>query len=140
MKSVHPYIDFGGKCRDAMSFYKDIFHGELTISTFAEFGVPVPEPMKDLAMHSELRADGLLLQASDGRPDQPAQVGNNITLSLQLTDEAEQTRIFNALARGGQVEQTLEDAPWGARFGMLTDRFAIRWLLNCPKPAIAPAS
>ena len=30
MKSLHPYIDFGGKCREAMTFYKAVFHGELT--------------------------------------------------------------------------------------------------------------
>ena len=60
--------------------------------------------------------------------------GDNVTLSLQMTDEAEQTRIFDGLAQGGKVDQQLEDAPWGARFGMLTDRFGLHWLLNCPKP------
>ena len=133
MKSLHPYLDLGGKCREAMTFYKDVFGGELVLNSFGDFGMEMPEPMKNLVMHSELKADGLILHASDGQPHHPAQPGTNVSLSLQLTDEAEQTRIFDALAPGGQVLQPLADGPWGARFGMLTDRFGLQWLLNCPK-------
>ncbi len=133
MKSLHPYLDFGGKCREAMTFYKDLFHGELVLNAFSDFGMEMPEPMKNLVMHSELKADGLVLHASDGQPHHPAKPGTNVSLSLQLTDETEQTRIFDALAQGGQVLQPLADGPWGARFGMLTDRFGLQWLLNCPK-------
>ena len=133
MNSLHPYIDFGGKCREAMTFYKDVFAGELVLNNFSDFGMDMPEPMKNLVMHSELKAGGLVLHASDGQPHHPAQPGTNVSLSLQLTDEAEQTRIFDALAQGGQVLQPLADGPWGARFGMLTDRFGLQWLLNCPK-------
>jgi PhnB protein len=25
----------------------------------------------------------------------------------------------------------LVDAPWGARFGMLTDQFGVQWMINC---------
>jgi len=32
---------------------------------------------------------------------------------------------------GGQVTMPLQDTFWGARFGMLTDAFAIRWMFNC---------
>ncbi len=133
MNTLNPYIDFGGKCREAMTFYKDIFQGDLTVQTFGDFGESMPEPMKNMVMHSELRAGSLVLHASDGRPDHPATVGDNVTLSLQMTDEAEQQRIFDGLAQGGKIDQKLEDAPWGARFGMLTDRFGLHWLLNCPK-------
>ena len=133
MKSLHPYLDLGGKCREAMTFYKDIFRGELTLNAFGDFGMDMPEPMKNLVMHAELKADGLVLHASDGQPQHPAKPGTNVSLSLQLSDEAEQTRIFDGLAQGGTVLQPLADGPWGARFGMLTDRFGQQWLLNCPK-------
>jgi PhnB protein len=133
MKALHPYLDLGGKCREAMTFYRDVFGGELTLNAFSDFGMDMPEPMKNLVMHSELRADGLVLHASDGQPHHPANAGTNVSLSLQLVDEAEQTRIFDALAQGGQVLQPLADVPWGARFGMLTDRYGLQWMLNCPK-------
>jgi PhnB protein len=135
MTSLHPYIDFSGKCREAMTFYKDVLRGELVLNKFGDFGMDMPEPMKELIMHAELHANGLVMHASDGQPHHPAKHGNNVSLSLQLTDEAEQTRIFDALAEGGQVLQPLADGPWGARFGMLFDRYGLQWLLNCPKTA-----
>jgi PhnB protein len=48
-------------------------------------------------------------------------------------DEAD--RLFGALSRGGEVRMPLMDAPWGARFGMLTDQFGIQWMINCFLPA-----
>jgi PhnB protein len=110
MTSLHPYINFSGKAREAMTAYADVFRGQLTISTFGDF----------------------VLHASDGQPHHVATPGNNVSMSLQLTDQAEQTRIFDALAEGGQVLQPLASGPWGARFGMLVDRFGIQWMLNCP--------
>lgn len=41
------------------------------------------------------------------------------------------TKKFDALAVGGRVTMALHDAFWGARFGMLTDAFAIRWMFSC---------
>jgi PhnB protein len=132
MTQLHPYINFGGRCREAMTFYKDVFRGELTLATFGEFGMPMPE-LKDNIMHAELKSNGLILHASDGQPHHPVTPGNNVSLSLQQTDVDEQTRVFDALADGGQVLQPLADGPWGARFGMLIDRFGLQWMLNCPK-------
>jgi PhnB protein len=39
--------------------------------------------------------------------------------------------LFEKLSDGGVVRMPLIDAPWGARFGMLTDRFGIQWMVNC---------
>ncbi|HTY54572.1 MAG TPA: VOC family protein [Candidatus Binataceae bacterium] len=38
---------------------------------------------------------------------------------------------FEALAAGGKVTMQLQDTFWGARFGMLTDAYGIRWMFNC---------
>ena len=54
-------------------------------------------------------------------------------MALNLDDEAEQTRLFDALAEGGTVTMPLGGTFWNARFGMLKDRFGIEWLLNLPK-------
>ena len=71
--------------------------------------------------------------ATDGMPGKDAAAGNNIMLTIRLTDEREQTRIFDALSRGGEVTQPLEDTFWGSRFGMLVDRYGIHWMLDCAK-------
>jgi PhnB protein len=48
---------------------------------------------------------------------------------------ADAERIFNALADGGKVGMPLQQTFWAARFGMVTDRFGIPWMINCEKDA-----
>ena len=45
-------------------------------------------------------------------------------------DAADMTRKFEALAGGGKITLALHDTFWGAKFGMLTDAFGIRWMFN----------
>ena len=81
-------------------------------------------------MHARMNVAGIKLMGSDSMPGQyRAPVG--IQLSLDLTDPAEAERIFNALKEGGTVTMALEKTFWAQRFGMLTDRFGIPWLVNC---------
>jgi uncharacterized glyoxalase superfamily protein PhnB len=51
-------------------------------------------------MHARLEADGALIVASDGRPDYPAQVGENMGIALGGTDKDRLTKIVNDLAEG----------------------------------------
>lgn len=134
MKSLNPYINFSGRCREALDFYKECFNGEIeALSTFAEAPGDTDEKFKDNVMHSEFRAEGVFFMATDGMPGREAVVGDNVFLTIQFTDEQEQARIFDALSQGGKVTQPLEDTFWGARFGMLVDRYGINWMLNCAK-------
>jgi PhnB protein len=134
MKTLNPYINFAGQCREAMAFYKDCFQGEITaLQTFGEAGMDVPEPFKQNILHSELKAEAMWLQASDGQPGSAVIIGDNVTLSINLSDEKEQQRIFDTLADGGKVDYPLHDTFWGARFGMVMDRYGLHWQLNCEK-------
>ena len=37
------------------------------------------------------------------------------------------------LKQDGQATMPLKEQIWGDKFGMLTDRFGIKWMFNCPK-------
>lgn len=68
--------------------------------------------------------------ASDGRPGPPPDGEDDIALSLATSDAAEGERVFIALSDGGKVDQPLENAVWGGRFGMLTDKFGVQWMVS----------
>ena len=70
---LNPYLNFTGNAREAMGFYKSVFGGELTISTFAEGGMPHQPADKDKIMHSQLVApNGYWLMGSDTPPGMDA--------------------------------------------------------------------
>jgi PhnB protein len=65
-----------------------------------------------------------------------ANPGNNISLDIDMTDLTEQAKIFEALAKDGKIDMPLQDTFWGAKYGMLTDRYGIHWMLNCYKQPV----
>ncbi len=134
MKTLVPYLTFAGRTREAFNFYKDVLKGEIvSIQTFAEAKMETAEAHKNNIIHAEFKADGVHLMASDGMPGFVEQPGNNVSLSIELSDADEQSRIFEAFSKGGKVDMPLQDTFWGARYGMVTDRYGIHWMLNCQK-------
>jgi PhnB protein len=132
---LEPYLFFSGNCEEALNFYKSIFNGEIThISRFKDMpsngqGATPPDYANKI-MHATFTSEAFTLMASDGRPSTQYGEGR-ISLSLGLSDLAQAQRIFDGLAKGGNVEVPLSDSFWGAKFGMLTDRFGIDWMINC---------
>jgi PhnB protein len=132
MKTVTAYLSFDGNCRQAMSFYRECLATELEVNSYpGASGQPSSDPAAKI-MHSQLMRGGApILMASDTPQPGSLQPGNNISVSIDCDSLGEADRVFAALSRGGEVRMPLMDAPWGARFGMLTDQFGIRWLINC---------
>ena len=127
---LNPYLNFRTDARPAMEFYQQVFGGDLTVRTFADFGSSSGPDDADLVMHGQLETStGFTLMASDVPAHMNWEVQNG-TISLSGNDVRELTGYFTRLADGGKILQPLEQAPWGDHFGMLTDRFGITWLTN----------
>jgi PhnB protein len=128
---LNPYLNFRGTAREAMDFYRSVFGGELTRTTFAEGGVPHDPAERDQIMHSQLETDGgLTLMASDVPSSMNLNAGNNFSVSLSGDDEAELRGFWDKLSEGASVTTPLDRAPWGDSFGMLVDRYGVNWLVN----------
>jgi PhnB protein len=130
--NLNPYLNFRGTAREALGFYQSVFGGELRMSSFRDFGMPVAEAELDLIMHGQLEGPNApLLMASDVPSHMTYTPGENaFSVSLSGDDEALLTKWWAALSEGAAVMQPLEKAPWGDSFGMLTDRFGVSWLVN----------
>lgn len=126
------YVTCAGNCEEALNFYKDVLEGKvLQISHMGDGQMEVPEILKDKVMHARLQIGENVLYMSDTFDPSSIKQGNNISLSLQIEDISKLEKIFSKLSEGGTVKMPLEDTFWGARFGMLTDKFGIHWMLNC---------
>ena len=124
---LNPYLFFDGNCREAMEFYKTVFGGELSFSTFGESPGDHASDQKDKIMHAALDGD-VALMGSDGDPSRKG--SSRISLSLSGDDEARLRQAFEGLSQGGQVNSPLKTESWGDTFGMLTDKFGIDWMVN----------
>jgi PhnB protein len=135
---LEPYLFFPGTCEEALNFYKEVFRGEIEgISRMKDMpkdagGPPVTPENSEKIMHASFKSPGVSFMASDASPGKTYGEGA-ISLSLGTSDLAEAERVFNGLAAGGNVEMPLADMFWGARFGMLTDKYGIDWMINCMK-------
>jgi PhnB protein len=133
---LEPYLLFDGKCEEALNFYKEIFGGQIEgLSHWSEMpkdaaGPPVTPETANRVMHANFKGPGFSFMASDATPGKVYGEGP-ISLSIATTDLAEAERIFGRLADGGNVEMPMADMFWGAKFGMLTDKFGIDWMISC---------
>ncbi|SCG53720.1 VOC family protein [Micromonospora halophytica] len=127
---LNPYLNFAGNARAAMEFYQQVFGGDLSLTTFREFGMADPT-VADQIMHGMLRtAAGHLLMASDMPPGMELRRGNANTISLSGDDAEELRRWWDQLSSGGVVSVPLEKQMWGDEFGQCEDRFGTPWMVN----------
>jgi PhnB protein len=130
---INAYLVFNGNCEEAFRFYAASLRAELAV--LQRFGETpgcedMPASQKDKVMHVRLQKGDAVLMASDNHPDHPYDCvkGCSVALSVDEVDEAD--RIFNELAQGGTVVMPMQETFWAKRFGMLTDRFGVPWMIN----------
>jgi PhnB protein len=134
---LNPYISFTDNAREALEFYKSVFGGELSVSTFGEFGTE-DQALEDKVMHGMLETDkGFTLMGADTPPGMSRNPGDNITVSLSGDDGDELHKYWDKLTEGGQVTMPLEKQMWGDEFGMCVDRFGVPWMVNIAQPQTA---
>lgn len=134
MKSATPYLMFDGNAREAMTFYKECLGAELAIQTFKDAGQAGPPGTEDRVMHARLTKGPVVLMASDEMPGTTLRQGNNFHITIDCESIPEAERLFARFGEGGKVTLPLQDTFWGARFGMLVDRFGVQWMFNCEHP------
>lgn len=129
--ALNPYLNFATEAREALEFYRAALDGDLTLSTFGEFGMADDPAQADLVMHGQVTTPlGLILMASDTPPggDQPKH-GTHVNVSLSSGDTDLQP-FWDRLTEGAEIVVPFELAPWGDKFGLFNDRFGIAWLVN----------
>lgn len=131
---IQPYLFFDGAADAAIAFYQAALGAEVTMlmrfkdSPETSASGMVPPGAEDKVMHASLRIGETTVLVSDGRCQGRASF-EGFALSLTVGDEAEADRAFAALADGGQVQMPLGKTFFSLRFGMVADRFGVRWMI-----------
>jgi PhnB protein len=134
----NPYLAFNNQCKEAFEFYEKVLGGKI-VAMIGYGDTPAKEHMPAdtgaRIMHARLVLGDQVLMGCDAHPAMPYDGirGNDVAVHAETPAEAE--RLFAALSEGGTVQMPIGETFWSARFGMLTDRFGVPWMINCEKPA-----
>jgi PhnB protein len=131
--NINNYLYFNGDCETAFKFYEKNLGGKINFmmphqGSPAENSVPAEWRSKILHAHMTL-GEGTLM-ASDAPPNHYAKP-QGFSINIAVEDPAEAERIFKAMSEGGSVTMPIAETFWAIRFGMLTDKFGIPWMVNC---------
>lgn len=131
-REMNVHVAFPGNCREAMTFYAEITGGQLEeIMTFGETpAADVSEDWHDRIIHASVNVRGRRLMGADMQEDcyLPPR-GVQVHLEYDETEQAE--RVFRRLLDGGTEVMPFERTFWAHRFGMVTDRFGVSWMISC---------
>ena len=139
------HLNFHGEAREALEFYQSVFGGQLTIATYADFGMPAALPGATNVVFGQVVAEnGFRVMAYDvpgAVPPAPTvptthrENGVTITkepffLSVRGESIEEVTPVWEGLAKGATVIEAFGPAQWAPAFGMLADRFGVTWIVD----------
>ena len=128
-----PYLDFNGRCEEAIGFYRKALNAEVTmLMRFKDNPEPSPNcespGSAEKIMHASLRIGDSTLMASDGRCTGMTKF-QGVSLSFAVPSDAAAEKAFAALSDGGQVCMPLAKTFFSSKFGMVTDRFGVMWMV-----------
>lgn len=135
MATINPYLNFNGNTEEVFNFYRSVFGGEfLSVNRFKEMHseneLAAGEGEKIMRISLPIGGGGILMGSDSLEMSGLVTAGNNFSISISPDSQEEATRLFNGLAAGGQVTMPLMQAPWGAFFGMFTDKYGVQWMVN----------
>jgi PhnB protein len=139
---VLPYLQFDGRCEEAIKFYKTTLGAKVEqLMRFkdAPDQSMISQGSEDKVMHSCLSIGDTRVMASDGRcRREPNFQGFSLTLMTPSVADAE--RLFHALEAGGAVQMPLGETFFSPRFGMVVDRFGVSWMILATPEGSAKAA
>jgi len=132
---VQPYLFFNGRCEEAVEFYKKAIGAEVQMLMRYKESPEAPPPgmlppgFENKVMHVSFRVGQTIVMDSDGcSTDGPKFEGFSLSIAVSTPEEVD--AIFNALAEGGKVTMPAGKTFWSPRFGMVTDKFGLGWMVS----------
>jgi PhnB protein len=127
---LNPYLNFNGNARQALEFYTSVFGGNLTLSTFAEFGAK-DSPDADRIMHGTLETDvGYTIMAADVPSEMEYHPVSGLSVIISGDDADTLHGYWGKLSGSGTITMPLQKQAWGDEFGMCVDKFGVPWMVN----------
>jgi PhnB protein len=133
---LHPYLNYGGNCKEAFQFYERHLGGKITMMmTHGEQPGPTPvaPDWKDAILYAHMTIGETELMANDVPPDR-FQPMRSVYLSLSVDSIGEAERIHALLSDSGEIFMPMQETFFAHRFSMLRDKFGTSWMVIHQRP------
>jgi len=127
-----PSIRFPGNCDEAITYYKEVLGAE--VKEIIHNGSDSTDPNVDKSLppnfvtYSEVLLFGTPVLMTDGAEKKMS--CDNFSFTLSLNTEEEVTSVFNKLADGGEIVESLSTEFSDYLMGCVNDRFGISWTIS----------
>ncbi|WP_350348755.1 VOC family protein [Agromyces sp. G08B096] len=140
------HLNFRGDARQALEFYRSVFGGELSATTYGDVGMPKDAPGADGIVFGRVDSPtGFRVMAYDIPGESGGSAGNAgsttrehgatvtdrpffVSVSGETLDEV--VAVWQRLAVGSTIIEPLAASAWSPGFGMLVDPFGVTWILD----------
>jgi PhnB protein len=132
-QQIQPYLFFDGRCEEAIEFYKSALGAKVDMMMRFKDN-PDPQPgmcppgAENKVMHAALRIGDAVVMASDGMAAGKPEF-KGFSLSVNAASEKEADKLFAALGNGGKVTLPMSKTFFSPRFGMVSDKFGVGWMV-----------
>ncbi len=129
---LNPNLAFNGNAEEVLAHYRDALGGDVQITRFGETPIAqqLPPEWAGKIVYGTLHSPAGAINVMDAPPGRGEEPGGNFMLGIQSESREQIDEIFSKLSAGGSVTMPLDKTFWSPRFGMLTDKFGIKWMLN----------
>lgn len=133
---VTPFLNFSGRCGEAIDFYEKVFNGQnKKVMRFKDAppnpDFPITAETENLVLHAEMEICGTKVNFSD--TEEGTVSGNMISLAVDFPSEDEVQHVYNMLSEGGEVLMELSPQFFSPLYAWVKDKFGIGWQIICRK-------
>lgn len=126
---IIPYLAFENSFETA-NYYKEVFEGEIVYVMYGKEVPNYPVEEADKVVHLELKIQGQFIYMGDG----PAKPSDQSMLLLDYKDIDTMHKHYENMKSNAKVIQEMKDTFWGAVYGVLEDKYGMKWEFHFMKP------
>lgn len=126
------YVSFPSNAREVLEFYQSVFGGDLELLTYGEQldqGVKfLFDPPHDAVAHATLTGPFTITGGDDLERNEARLNRGDLGFTANVETPEEGEALYARLAGdGGSAVMPFALAPWGDYFGVVEDKFGVRW-------------
>jgi uncharacterized glyoxalase superfamily protein PhnB len=87
----------------------------------------------EAVMHASMHIGDAMIMCSDGMSGDGKTNFQGFSLALNVANEAEADKAFEALAKDGEIQMPIGKTFFSPRFGCVADKFGVSWMVIVPQ-------